>query len=525
MTPVVSKLKISFLILSLALVATPKHSYSQNDNTGAQLPQPIILTEPKEPLEDRLLRKITLDVRDMNVVDVIKFLAQKGEFNIVISPSVNGRTTVLLHSVGIKDALDIVAVSNKLAYHIDNSIVQIMTAAEYEARYGRSFSDKTIVCIIHLQYSKPSYVLAALDGMKSNLGKIIIDEDTGTVVIVDTPQVIEDMKKTIAQVEQPLDTLMYKLQYAKADVIAEKLRARIDAKAVGSISADERSNQLLIRVFPGREEETKKLIASLDKPTREVLIEARILQITFIPGFNEGIDWNALINSNGSNKFNIQGSLSGTGLANTFSQIGVGSSVDDFYTALKATHKISSSKILSNPQILITNNEEAKIHIGETVPYIVTTTNGAGDTKSFSEDVRFIDVGLKLDITPTINADGMVTLKMIPEIATVTGHIDSASGGSFPQINKTLAETKVMVHDGQTIILAGLRKENKSHVKQGIPGLMNLPYLGQFFTNTADALTSTETVILITPHIVKGDEDASQTLGTIKPAKAYGEKK
>jgi type II secretory pathway component GspD/PulD (secretin) len=532
-------LKPKFILLLVVFLTVPTvviKAHAQSDaptdaNMGAELPKPIIFTEPKEPLEDRMLRKITLDVRDMNVVDVIKFLAQKGEFNVVISPTVDGRTTVLLHAVGIKDALDIVSVSNKLAYKIDNEIVQIMTAAEYETLFGKQFGDKTQVNIIHLQYSKPSYVLAALDNMKSNIGKIIIDEDTGTVVLVDTPQAIEIMKKAIEQMERPLDTVVYDLKYAKADVVAEKLRSRIDAKAVGSITADERSNQILVRVFPGRHDEVEKIIRSLDEPTKEVLIEARVLQVILRPNYDMGIDWAAEVFDNGKSKFNVSSiNLNEPGLggaqdplASTFNKIGVGNvSSGDFTLALRALQQVSDAKILSSPQILVTNNEEAKIHIGDTVPYIVSTTNGTGDNAVRSEDVRFIDVGLKLDVIPIINDDGMVTMRLRPEISSVVAKISSQSGG-IPQVNKTEVETSVMVKDGMTIVLAGLRKEDKNHTKKGLPVLMDVPYLGNLFSRTSDSITSTEIVILITPHIVKGNDDYTKVEGTIKPAKKYDE--
>ncbi len=526
-------LLVLFFTMPMILIASRAYSQEENasdanENAGAELPKPIILTEPKEPLEDRMQRKITLDVRDMNVVDVIKFLAQKGEFNVVISPNVDGRTTVLLHAVSIQDALDIVSISNKLAYHTEGQILQIMSAAEYEALYGKQFGDKTQVTIIHLQYSKPSYVLAALDNMKSNIGKIIIDEDTGTVVLVDTPQSITVMKKAIEQIERPLDTFVYDLKYAKADVVAEKLRSRIDAKAVGSITADERSNQLLVRVFPGRHDEVEKIIKSLDEPTKEVLIEARVLEIILKPNYDMGIDWKDQIFNNGKSKFSVSGnylndSSPSDPLNSVFTRIGVGNAnTKDFTLAIRSLQQVSDTKILSTPQILVTNNEEAKIHIGDTVPYIVSTTNGTGDNAVRSEDVRFIDVGLKLDVVPVINDDGMVTMRLRPEISSVVGKITS-QGGGIPQVNKTEVETSVMVLDGQTIVLAGLRKEDKSHIKKGLPVLMNVPYLGNLFSSTSDAITSTEIVILITPHIIKGSDDYAKVQGTVKPAKNYDE--
>ena len=525
------KFLIIFLIGLAGSIAYLTFAKAQTDDEGQAI-KPIIMTEPKDSLEDRMARKITLDVRDMNIVDVIKFLSQKGEFNVIIAPSVEGRSTVLLHDVDIKDALDIVSISNKLAYHIEDDIVQIMTAAEYEAMYGKQFSDKTQVAIVRLQYAKPSYVLAALDNMRSNRGKIIIDEDTGTVVLMDTPQSIVLMKKMIAQIEQPLETMVFDLKYAKSDVIAEKLRARIDAKAVGSVTSDERSNELLVRVFPGRRDEVEKMIRSLDVPTKEVLIEARVLQVVINPTYDIGMDLTAPISSSGKTNFGLKsialgepnGAASLGNLTSTFGRIAVGNgSANAFTAAIRALQQVSDTKILSSPQILVTNNEEAKIHIGDTVPYIVSTTNGTGQNAITSDDVRFVDVGLKLTVVPTINDDGMVTMKLTPEISEVVAKVTSASGSSIPQVNKTEVETSVMVKDGQTIVMAGLRNQNKTHTKKGIPGLMDIPYIGGAFSHVSDTLTNSEIVILITPHIVKGSDDFEKTVGTIKAAKTYNE--
>jgi len=366
-----------------------------------------------DSLNNRMERKITLDVRDMNTADVIKFLAQKGEFNAIISPSVEGRSTLLLHNVVIKDALDIIVISNKLAYHIDDDIVQVMTAGEYEAMYGNQFSGNTGVSMVHLRYAKPSYVLAALDNMRSNRGKIIIDEDAGSVVLMDAPPTIALMKKAIKHIEKQL----------------------------------------------GGEEKTMR---RSDVPAKEVLIEARVLQMAISPADTSSSDHSA----------------------NHFGQIAVGNfNANDFKTAT----------ILSAPQILVTNNEQAMIHMGDTVPYIAAAT----------DQVRFVDVGLKLSVVPAINDDGMITMKLTPEVSEVVDVIKSAEGSAIPQVNKTKAETSVTVRDGQTIVMTGLRIQHKVHTKKGIPGLMDIPFLGQAFSRTVDKLTNTQIVILITPHIVK----------------------
>ncbi len=478
-------------------------------------------------------RKITLDVRDMNMVDVIKFLALKGEFNVVTNPTVTGRVTLYLKSVSIRDALDIILISNNLAYEVKNGIVHVMTESEYSALYGRRFSDKQEVKIVRLHYAKPSYILAALDSIKSNLGKIIIDEDTGTVAMIDTPQTLEKMMAAIRRIDMPVESMVFSLQYAKADVVAEKLRARIDANAVGSITPDERSNKLIVRALPGRRKEVEELIQELDAQTKEVLIEARVIQITFKPQFDFGIDWetdfkrsehSGLRDLSFRSIFLDENNLSSSdALYSEFGKIGYGDiTPDQFEINLRALQQVSDTKILSNPKLLVTNNEEAKIHIGDSVPYIISTTSGTGDNAITSEDVRFVDVGLKLLVTPTINDDGFVTMSLKPEISTVTAKIES-QGGGIPQVNKTEVETTVMVKDGNTIILAGLKKDDKSHVEKGVPLLMDIPLLGALFRNQSDTITKTEIVIFITPHVVRADDRYKQWRGTIKPFKDYEE--
>ncbi len=494
----------------------------------AARPNPIVITQEEENILKRMQRTITLDVRDMNVVDVIKFLADKkrGDFNVVISPTVQGRVTVYLHNVTIKDALDIVIISNHLAYKIDSNIVQIMSSVEYEAMYGKKFSDQTEVAIIRLKYSKPSYVLAALDNLKSNVGKIIIDEDTGSVVIIDTKEAIALMKAAIKEIEKPLETVVYPLQYADAEVVANQLRLRIDAKAVGSITPDVRSNRIVARAYPDRMKEIEGIIRELDTPTKEVLVDARILQVVFKPQYDMGIDWKLDFRGSSNKEFqklsfsNMFLDQSGN-MASHYGQIAVGNfNVDEFEMNIRALKQVSDTKILSNPKLLVANKEEAKIHIGDTVPYIISTTSGTGDNAITSEDVRFVDVGLKLNVIPVINDEGFVTMRLRPEISTVVAVV-SSQGGGIPQVNKTEVETSVVVKDGYTIVMGGLKKEDKSHTKKGVPVLMDLPYIGPMFGTTSDSMTNTEIIIFITPTIIRGDEDYTTLGGGIKPFKSY----
>ncbi len=510
----------------------PATAFDQLGIPGGNQPLPIVIDQTIIPLQERLDRKITLDVRDMSVIDVLRFLALRGDFNLVTSSTVQGRATFYLKSVSIRDALNIAVLSNRLAYAIEDDIVRIMTEEEFSTQYGKTFSDKREVEIVHLQYAKPSYALSALDGVKSSIGQIIVDEDTGNVVLIDTRATIEKMRKTLLSIEQPLEPIVYTLQYAKADVAAEKLRGRVDQQAVGSITVDERSNKLVIRALSGRKEEVLKILKELDAPTKEVLIEVRVLSVVFNPSYDIGVDWNLLFKDSSIDAlrdlnfkmlmFNENTLASGDNLFGRYGRIAVGKiGVDDFAGAVRALKQVSDTKLVANPKLLVTNQEEAKIHVGDTVPYIVSTTSGTGDNAITSEDVRFVDVGLKLSVTPTINDNGYVTMSLKPEISTVTNTVPS-QGGGIPQIKKVEVETNVMVKDGMTIVLGGLKQEQKALVRRGVPILMDIPWVEKFFSSRSESIESSETVIFITPHIVTGKENYPQRRGAvIKPAKEY----
>ncbi|MCA9404169.1 MAG: hypothetical protein KC897_10330, partial [Candidatus Omnitrophica bacterium] len=118
------------------------------------------------------------------------------------------------------------------------------------------------------------------------------------------------------------------------------------------------------------------------------------------------------------------------------------------------------------------------------------------------------------------NDEGFVTMRLRPEISTIVGVVES-QGGGIPQVNKTEVETTVMVHDGHSIVLGGLKKDDRVHSKKGFPALMDVPVMGALFGRTSDEYAQTEIVIFLTPHVVKGHEDYAQMNGNIKPFKSY----
>ncbi len=491
--------------------------------------EPVTIA-PGQPaaVADPFSTSVSLDLRDMDIVDVLKFLSLKGHFNVAISKNIQGRVTLVMKEVKIGDALDIILRANDLAYNRVNNIVYVMTAEEYLNTYGKKFNDKTEVKIMNLKYAKPSYVLAALDSLKSNVGKIVIDEDTGSVVLIDTHDNLQKMIETIEQMDGKSETKTFKLQYAVAKDIAAQLKLKLDAKAVGSIQADDRSNQLIISALPDRLKEIEVLVADLDVPTKAVLIEVRILQISLNPKFDFGINWSNPLGNIQNKYVNNLNTKQNFPISSTLSAIGTLGSVtygkldpDLLQLEISALKQVTNSRIIARPRLMVTNNEEANIHIGDTIPYVTSTTTGSGDTATVSEQINFIDVGIKLKVKPTINDDGFVTMQIRPEISSRVKDVQTPKGALIPQVNTTFVETNVIVRDENTVIIGGLKQLTNKNSKSGLPYLMDMPVAGNLFKNKSHDILDTEIVIFLTPHIVKGDYDVLDDKDTVRPDEPY----
>lgn len=471
----------------------------------------------EQGLSKGLKKNIFLDLRDINVVDVLKFLALEGSINIVTSKNVQGRSTLLLRDISIGDALEIIMVSNSLAYDIKGEIIYVMTEEEYFQLYGRNYNDKKKIQTRTLEYAKPSYVLTALQSIQSAIGKVIIDEETGKVIMIDTPEKLIEMNALLDTMEEKMETKVVNLQYANAKDLEAQLRSRLESKNVGNIMADVRSNQLVISAYPERMNEIVELIQSLDKKVKAVSVEARILQLTLNPTFDYGIDWGKAFSKSSNealrslsfrNAFPISSAVSSDAAIGSVGQIAFGDlTEDEFSFELKAMKEVLHTKVLANPRLMILNREEARINIGDKIPYVVTTTTGTGNNVSISEEIKFIDVGLLLVVRPVINDDGFITMAIRPEISSRTSNLTTPAGAVIPQVNTTFLETTVVIKDGVSMILGGLRRDDYTEDNKGIPHLMDVPVLGQLFQSRDESLQKTEIVIFLTPKITDGSTE------------------
>ena len=460
-----------------------------------------------------LSTKISLDLRGMDIVEVLKFLSTKGGFNIVTGADVQGRSTLTLNDVTVHDALDIVLVSNGLAVERRGTILYVMSGQQYEQLYGHRYGDPRQSLLLQLKYADPGPVSALLGNMKSAVGRIIVDEPTATVAVLDTADVLAQMRALIATVDiptvhrqVPTETRVIPIHFAKAEDIKGDIEKAMTPN-VGQLRLDKRTNTLIVTDIAAQLPQIERLIQAFDAKGRQVYIESSILSVTLRDEFDAGIEWNWVPQGKHIPSLNITNSVPIASDATNGMKLVVGTLAHNDVTAtIKALHTFGDTKVLSSPHISVMNNEDAKILVGRREAYVTSTVTQAQSTAATAESIQFIDVGVKLYVTPTITQSDYVTLKIRPEVSSVATTLKTSIGNTIPIVETTEAETRVMVKDGSTIIIGGLMKDEIILSKQGIPLLDSLPVVGALFRNRQDRVKKTELVILLTPHIISGEE-------------------
>ncbi|MGE5279496.1 MAG: secretin N-terminal domain-containing protein [Deltaproteobacteria bacterium] len=490
---------------------------------------------------------ISLDLRGIDVVDALKYLATKANLDIVTTPNVAGRVTLMVENVPVQDVFDAMLRSNDLAYDRQGDIYSVMTQEEYLSLYGKPFADTRKVELFRLNYAIPEQAFSLLDTIKSDIGRVLVDTESGSALVIDIPEKIRQMRQALESFERKNEIRIFPLQYAKAKDVEEYLKTQLDNKKVGLVKADERGNQVMVQTLPYRMKEIERLIKELDTKTREVMIETTIVKIKLTDENTSGVSWEGLFDTGrrkgltyiGSTPFatvnpsttagdfmtrkdtwyytvdqnvgsypfsgttsDLSGSTKQTGLE----ELHVGMvTAQDFDFLFKYVQSLGSTRILANPKLLVTNNQESRIHVGERQAYVTTTTTTGQVSNTVAEDVTFVDVGIQLSVTPEINDEGYVTMKIKAEISSVTSTLVTPTENKIPIIDTSLAETTVMAKEGTTIVLGGLRRDEVTETKERTPFFSSLPWIGSMFKSSNKKTDRTELMILLTPHIISGD--------------------
>ncbi|MBI4354935.1 MAG: hypothetical protein HY597_00610 [Candidatus Omnitrophica bacterium] len=488
-------------------------------------------------------QKISLDLKGLDIGDVLKLLSQKSGLNFVASKNVTGKVTLFVQDVDVWDAFEIIVATNDLAYERKGSVVTVMAARDYEQSYGERFQDKKRVQVKKLQYVKASATATLLNQIKSNIGRIVVDEPSNTVVLIDVPPKVQQMIQIVEQVDLPTETRVFELGYGKADKLKDKVQELLTA-GVGNLKMDERTNKIVVTDTPTQLDRIATLLTAFDAKARQVLIEAKVVEVILSDDKSLGIDWtlvlkNVLGDASGNpvkvrgsfDPANIAGraadiissSTSGSGKSGVAATFLLGRGQQSVATLVKALEKFGETRIISSPRIAVVDGQEAKILIGTKQPFVTSTTTvpSSGPTVE-SEQVTFVDVGVKLFVTPVINADDFIAMKIRPEVSSLGTPFKSAkTGNEFPVVTSTEAETNVLVEDGSTIIIAGLIEDRKEKTVEKIPFLGSIPLLGLPFQDKESKYKKTERVVFLTPHIITGDRDITTWKQDAEPPEEY----
>jgi type IV pilus assembly protein PilQ len=277
----------------------------------------------------------------------------------------------------------------------------------------------------------------------------------------------------------------------------------------GSIIADSRNKQLIVRDVAAVLEQMQAMILQIDKPERQVMIEARIVEANTNFSRNLGVKWNFdYVQDDVSGNESITLNDIATGMGGAFliaptnpasagfaTAIGIAALDDQLNIDLRlsALENSGEGKIVSTPRITTLNGQTAIISQGTKIPF--TTVSDAGT------DVTFENAELKLQVTPEINPDGSILMDIDVSNSAVGTVVQTAVGDSV-SIDEKKAQTKVLVRDGQTTVIGGIFIEDERDSNSGVPVLMNIPGLGHLFKSTSKTRERRELLIFITPRIV-----------------------
>jgi len=321
--------------------------------------------------------------------------------------------------------------------------------------------------------------------------------------------------------QEPTTTEVFVLNYAKAADIQPSIIPMIDATAGGKIQVDARANALIITERPTRIKRISAILVDLDKPTAQVMIESKFLEVDATDSKDIGINWASLdgytIGTNGPISNSIGGTPSTNGgpsgptvsstVGDTLNTIlhATGSAsatftASQFQLILSALQANSHTRLISNPTIVTLNNTEAFINIGEEYPipdFQYNTQTGTFVISGF----EYKDIGIILKVTPQINPEGFIRLSLAPEVSSTSTSVNFGSAGSaavIPIIQTRKALTQVTLKDGSTLGIGGLLSTTTTRTTNDVPWLGRIPVLGHLFHSDNNNESKQNLLIFIT---------------------------
>jgi general secretion pathway protein D len=335
----------------------------------------------------------------------------------------------------------------------------------------------------------------ALDLIIQNLQleKKVLSENT-VLVYPSTPQKLREHQELVIRT--------FALGNADAKTTLNLLRTMLKTK---DLYVDERSNLVVMRDTPDAVRAAEKLIAAQDRADAEVVLELEILEASRSKVRDLGISYPTTLTGPGGSLADIKQLSSRT--------IGV----DSGY-GLKLLRTDGDTRTLANPRVRVRNREKARVHVGDRVPVIsstiVGTSTGGGNASVpvTTEQIQYLDVGIKIEVEPTIHADDSVAIRINLDVSSLGTQIKTNAGTTAYEVGTRNAQTVLRLRDGETQALMGLIRDDEVSAGAGLPFIGEAPLLDRVFGNKRTEQRSRELVLLITPRLVRGIERQDATL-------------
>ncbi|MDD5745836.1 MAG: secretin and TonB N-terminal domain-containing protein [Candidatus Omnitrophica bacterium] len=288
----------------------------------------------------------------------------------------------------------------------------------------------------------------------------------------------------------PLVTKIISLNFADVNRLKESLSKMLSKR--GTMEIDSRTNSLIITDIPEMVEKVDRAAQNLDTKTPQVLIEAMMVDVKV----GETDSWGSLISSLTANKSKNNTAVLTSDLGVTGAEFEFQTLTDTLNLNAVLTFLISNNKatILANPKVLTLDNQEAKIEIIESIPYYESVDSGSGTTTN----VKFKEAGTKLFVTPHITSGRYISMNVKPEQSFKSAEVLDGQ----PVIDSRKAETNLLVGDGQTIVIGGLRQSKNTVTRNKVPFFGDIPVIGLLFKSKSVERIDTELVLFVTPHII-----------------------
>ena len=406
--------------------------------------------------------KIALDFYDTDIKNVFRILREVSGKNFAIDKDVSGKVTMTLDKpVPWDQVLDLVLRMNQLGMSEDGGIVRIAT----------------------------------LETLKK-------EDDLRKAKLASLKAAREEAKAL-----EPLVTRYFPVSYSNANEEVKPHIEKILTKSRGNVTVDTKNNQIILTDTEAKIKQAESIIRRIDKVTSQVVIEARVVEVSetfskelgidwslsYGPGIMPGTDWNTTYDM----AMNLP-SASGSSIGLSFSRLsGVPFVLNARLNALETT---GNGRILSAPKILTLDNKKAKIKQGVEYAYLERDSSGGSS-------VKFKNIDLLLEVTPHVTPDNRISL-----IIYITKNDVAGITQGVPNVATNEAQTELLVNDGDTVVIGGIIKKTESQGSSAFPVLSKIPVLGWAFKNDTDRNTNNELLIFITPRIVQLEQQMAQTI-------------